>query len=161
MFRQKDWTREVLDKMGKRSRKKKLCCYLGPSLRLLFIHYSGISCCSRWRTPAPPLEGESAPSFKMAPRRLQTWYGADWMRAGGLPGVSKLTVGQLRGVLHVGRCSGGLDGDSPQTGQGCPPQEEQTSGQEEGRDLPEVEGKFLAAGSQGGGERPAARAAGC
>ena len=92
----------------------------------------------------------------MALRKLQIWYGADWMRAGRLPGVSKPTVGQLRAVLHVDRRSGGLDGDSPQTEQRCPAQEEQTSGQEEGRDLPGVEEKFLAVGSRGAG-----RGAGC
>lgn len=151
VFRQNDWTQKVLGKMGKRSRKEKLDCCLGPSLRLPFINYSSINCCSRWRPPRP--SRENAPSFKMAPRRLQTWYGADWMTAGGLPGVSKPSVGQLRGVLHVDHRSGGLDGYSPQTGQGCPAQEEQLSGQEEGRDLPGVEGKFLATRSQGGGAR--------
>lgn len=46
---------------------------------------------------------------------------------------------------------GGLDGDGPQAGQGCPAQERQISVQEEGRGLPGVEGKFLTAGLEGRG----------
>uniref|UniRef100_A0A8D1GYQ4 WD repeat-containing protein 46 n=1 Tax=Sus scrofa TaxID=9823 RepID=A0A8D1GYQ4_PIG len=60
----------------------------------------------------------------MAPRGLRTWGGADWMRAGRLPGVFNPTVGQLRGVCTCVAVRVGLMETAPKPGSDVPPKKD-------------------------------------
>uniref|UniRef100_A0A4X1TFS5 WD repeat-containing protein 46 n=1 Tax=Sus scrofa TaxID=9823 RepID=A0A4X1TFS5_PIG len=70
----------------------------------------------------------------MAPRGLRTWGGADWMRAGRLPGVFNPTVGQLRGVCTCVAVRVGLMETAPKPGSDVPPKKDRLQAKRKAQD---------------------------
>ncbi|XP_036212206.1 WD repeat-containing protein 46 isoform X2 [Myotis myotis] len=115
---------KILGKMGKRDGKINRTVSWDLVLDLPFFRYSCISCHSEGREQGPPGPLRASRPHSRWRLRLPTWYSADWMRVGGLPGDTCASVGQLRGVCtwivrRVGRME-----TAPKPGRDIPPKKD-------------------------------------